>query len=144
MDEFPEFDGTPPEEIVLPEIDTPRSTLYELAAFIARAMDEEERMSALAGDYLDKFYDEVGNEQQAASAILSYVQSRHKWDMELLAEKTEVEQILYEDYSCFDDDIWEKVMNTEAMSELHHQVHALSVTYIKEAIEEVLDEADTD
>lgn len=144
MDEQPEFEGGTPEELSLPEIDTPKGTIYELAAFIARAVDEEERMAALASDYLDRFYEEVGNDEEAASAVLSYIQSRHKWDVELLAEKTEVEQILYEDYSCFDDDIWDKVMNTNAIAELHHQVHNISVAYIKEAIEEVLDDAEAE
>ena len=64
---------------------------------------------------------------------------RHKWQIELLAEKSEVEQILYETYSVYDDEIWEKVLNTDAISELHHQVHALSTTYIKEAIAEVVE-----
>lgn len=144
MDEQPEFEGGAPEELSLPEIDTPKGTIYELAAFIARAIDEEERMAALASDYLDKFYEEVGNDEEAASAVLSYIQSRHKWDVELLAEKVEVEQILYEDYSCFDEDIWDKVMNTNAIAELHHQVHNISVAYIKEAIEEVLDDAEAE
>lgn len=133
-----------PEELSLPEVETPRSTIYELAAFIARAMDEEERMTALAKDYLDRLYAEFPSEEEAASAVLSYIQSRHKWDVELLAEKNEVEQILYEDYSCFDEDIWEKVLDTDAISELHHQVHNISVAYIKEAIEEVLDAADAE
>lgn len=144
MDEQPEFEGATPEELSLPEIDTPKGTIFELAAFIARAVDEEERMAALASDYLDRFYEEVGNDEQAASAVLSYIQSRHQWDVELLAEKTEVEQILYEEYSYFDDDIWEKVMNTNAIAELHHQVHGISVAYIKEAIEEVLEDAEAE
>jgi hypothetical protein len=139
VDEQPEHDGVAPEEIQLPRIDTPRSTLYELAAFIARAMDEEERVAALAKDYLDKFYEEIGNDEEAASAVLSYIQSRHKWDVELLAEKAEVEHILYDEYSMFDDLMWEKVLDTEAVSELHHQVHNISLAYIREAIEEVLD-----
>jgi hypothetical protein len=139
VDEQPEFDEAVPEELSLPEVDTPMGTIYELAAFIAQAMGEEERMTALAKDYLDRLYAEFPNEEEAASAVISYIQSRHKWDVELLAEKSEVEQIFYEEYSYFDDDIWEKVMNTDAISELHHQVHSISVAYIKEAIEEVLD-----
>lgn len=140
MDErHPDFEnGSEPEELRLPEIDISRSTLYEIGSFIARAMNEEERVTALAKDYLDKFYDEVGNAEQAASAIISYIQLRHKWEVELLAEKSEVEQILYESYSVYDDEIWEKVLNSEAFSELHHQVHNISTAYIKEAIEEVI------
>lgn len=96
-------------------------------------------MVALAKDYLDKFYEEVGNAEQAASAVISYIQMRHKWQIELLAEKAEVEQILYETYSIYDDEIWEKVLNTNAISDLHHQVHTISTAYIKEAIKEVIE-----
>lgn len=134
----------PPEEVSLPEIDTPRATIYELAAFIARAIDEEERVSALTKDYLDRLYEEVGNEEEAASAIIGYIQSRHNWEMEVLADKGEVEKILYDDYSLFDEQIWEKVLNSEAFSDMHHEVHEISVSYIKDAIDEVLDDDDAE
>ena len=138
------MDGVVPEELSLPEIDAPPSTLYELASFIARAINEEERVTALAKDHLDRFYAEVGNEEEAASAVLSYIQSRHAWDVELLADKVEVEKLLYDEYSLYDEDIWEKVLNTEAISDLHYAVHKLSVDYLRDAINEVLDDTNED
>lgn len=140
MDETPENDEYfLPEEIQLPEIDAQPHTLFELASFIAQAVEEEMRMASLTKDYLDRLYDKIGSPEDAATSIISYVQRRHGWDVELLAEKREVEEMLFRRYSHYDERIWEKVLNTDALSDLHHEVYKLSQTYIARAIDEVLE-----
>jgi hypothetical protein len=66
------------------------------------------------------------------------VQRRHRWDIDIIAEGAEVENILLRDYSIFDDEMWAKVLNTDAISDLHHEVYKLGVLYMGRAISEVL------
>ena len=133
-----------PEEIQLPEVLASHSTIYELATFIAQAVAEEARMASIAKQYLDELYDEIGSPDDAATTIISYIQRRHGWDVELLAEKREVEEMLFKRFSRYDEAMWEKVLNTDAISDLHHEVYKLSQTYIGFAIDEVLSEEDVD
>lgn len=143
MEEVPENDRYfLPEEIELPRIDAPYPTIYELASFIAQAVAEEMRMASLTKDYLDELYEKIGSPEDAATSIISYVQRRHGWDVELLAEKREVDEMLFKRYSHYDERMWEKILNTDALSDLHHEVYKLSQTYIARAIDEVLERED--
>ena len=101
-------------------------------------------MTSLAKHTLDQLYDEIGSPDDAATTIISYIQQRHGWDVELLAERREVEEMLFRRHNKFDEKIWEKVLNTDAISDLHHETYKLSQTYIGYAIEEVLSEEDDD
>lgn len=140
-DNTPEqHDGTTPEEIQLPKLFIPHNILAELATFIAQAVAEEERMAFLAKQTLDELYDAIGSPDDAATTIISYIQRRHGWDVELLAEKSEVEDVLFRQFSRYDEGMWEKVLNTDAISDLHHEVYKMSQQYIAEAIREVLSE----
>lgn len=145
MEEQPESEQDfYPEEINLPDVNVPASTLWEISMFIAQAMMEEERMASLTKRVLDELYEEIGSPDDAATTIISYIQQRHGWDVELLAEKREVEEMLFRRFSRFDEKMWEKVMNTDAISDLHHEVYKLSQVYIAYAIDEVLHEEDLD
>lgn len=137
MDEF-EWEAHKPEEIDLPSTSIPPNLLKQLSEFIANALEKDERLMGVTRGYLDDLYNEVGNEEEAATLIISYIQQRHKWDVELLAERQDVDEILFREHSLFDDHMWDKVMNTKAMSDLHHEVYKLSQTYISRAIRESL------
>lgn len=144
MDEDTPEQNIFPEEIDLPSVQAPRQTIFELATFIARAVAEEARMASIAKQYLDELYDEIGSPDEAATTIISYIQRRHGWDIELLAEKREIEEMLFKRFSRYDESMWEKVLNTDAISDLHHEVYKMSQTYIGYAIDEVLSEEDGD
>lgn len=101
-------------------------------------------MASLAKRFLDELYDEIGSPEDAATTIISYIQRRHGWDMEILADRREVEEMLFKRFSRYDEEMWEKVLNTDAISDLHHEVYKLSQTYIGYAIDEVLSEEDVD
>lgn len=133
-----------PEEIVLPTTNTPQNTLFELATFISQAVAEEARMASVAKEYLDELYEKIGSPDDAATTIISYIQRRHGWDVELLAERSEVEEMLFKRFDIYDEEMWSKVMNTDAISDLHHEVYKLSQTYIGYAIDEVLSKEDGD
>lgn len=132
------------EEIVLPSVQIPRDSLKELARFISEAVTKENQMASVAKQYLDELYGEIGSPDEAATTIISYIQRRHGWDVELLAEQREVEDMLFKRFNRYDEDIWAKVLNTDAISDLHHEVYKLSQEYIAKAIDEVLDEEDYD
>jgi len=70
--------------------------------------------------------------------VVGYLSRRKGWDMEILLEKYEVEDYLMRAYDLFDDDIWQKVLGTTAMSDLRREVFALSQTYLTRAVREVL------
>ena len=101
-------------------------------------MEKENELMSLTADVLDRLYREIGGEEETATLVISYLQRRHKWDMELLAERRDVDDILFREHNLFDEYMWDKVMNTNAISDLHHEVYKLSQTYIARAIREVL------
>ena len=98
---------------------------------------------SITSDYLDELYDTIENDDETATLVISYLQRRHKWDMELLADRRDVDEMLFKEHSLFDDHMWEKVMNTTAISDLHHEVWKLSQKYISRAIQEVLNKDGT-
>jgi len=87
---------------------------------------------------LNELYRDIADDDVAASHIVSYLQRRHHWDVELLAERRDVDDMLMKKYNLFDEHMWDKVMNTTAISDLHHETFKLSQKYIARAIAEVL------
>lgn len=122
----------------LPPVSIPQEILKQLAEFVQNAMDKEDKHMSITTEVLDNLYQEVGNDDIAASLIISYIQRRHSWDVELLAERRDIDEILYRRHNLYDDHMWDKVMNTTAISDLHHETYKLSQKYIARAIKEVL------
>jgi len=127
-----------PKEIKLPDTSIPKDLFRELVEFLQNAMEKENELMSLTTDVLDRLYQEIGGEEETATLVISYLQRRHKWDVELLAERRDVDDILFREHNLFDEYMWDKVMNTNAISDLHHEVYKLSQTYIARAIREVL------
>jgi hypothetical protein len=127
-----------PKEIKLPDTSIPKDLFRELVEFLQNAMEKESELMSLTTDVLDRLYREIGGEEETATLVISYLQRRHKWDVELLAERRDVDDILFREHNLFDEYMWDKVMNTNAISDLHHEVYKLSQTYIARAIREVL------
>ena len=127
------------EKIEFPPVAIPKDLLKELSNFVQNALAKENKLMSFTAEVLDELYRELGTEEEVcASHIVSYLQRRHKWDVELLAERKDVDEMLYTQHNIFDEHMWDKVMNTNAMSDLHHEVFKLSQTYISRAINEVL------
>jgi hypothetical protein len=137
MDEI-NWEDYNPKEIKLPETSIPKDLFRELVEFLQNAMEKENELMSLTTDVLDRLYREIGDEEETATMVISYLQRRHKWDVELLAERRDVDDILFRDHNLFDEHMWDKVMNAQAISDLHHEVYKLSQTYIARAIREVL------
>jgi len=127
-----------PKEIKLPDTPIPKDLFRELVEFLQNAMEKENELMSLTTDVLDRLYREIGGEEETATLVISYLQRRHKWDVELLAERRDVDDILFREHNLFDEHMWDKVMNAQAISDLHHEVYKLSQTYIARAIREVL------
>ena len=142
MDEL--YDQEPKhEKIELPKLSIPKNLLRELIEFVQNALEKDEKQMSITSDYLDELYDTIENDDETATLVISYLQRRHKWDMELLADRRDVDEMLFKEHSLFDDHMWEKVMNTTAISDLHHEVWKLSQKYISRAIQEVLNKDGT-
>lgn len=137
MDEI-NWEDYNPKEIKLPDTSIPKDLFRELVEFLQNAMEKENELMSLTTDVLDRLYQEIGGEEETATLVISYLQRRHKWDMELLAERRDVDDILFREHNLFDEYMWDKVMNAQAISDLHHEVYKLSQTYIARAIREVL------
>lgn len=137
MDEI-NWEDYNPKEIKLPETSIPKDLFRELVEFLQNAMEKENELMSLTTDVLDRLYREIGDEEETATMVISYLQRRHKWDVELLAERRDVDDILFRDHNLFDEHMWDKVMNAQAISDLHHEVYKLSQTYIARAVREVL------
>ena len=129
MDEI-NWEDYNPKEIKLPETSIPKDLFRELVEFLQNAMEKENELMSLTTDVLDRLYREIGDEEETATMVISYLQRRHKWDVELLAERRDVDDILFRDHNLFDEHMWDKVMNAQAISDLHHEVYKLSQIYI--------------
>ena len=143
MDEI-NWEDYNPKEIKLPDTSIPKDLFRELVEFLQNAMEKENELMSLTADVLDRLYREIGGEEETATLVISYLQRRHKWDMELLAERRDVDDILFREHNLFDEYMWDKVMNTQAISDLHHEVYKISQTYIARAIREVLSKNGTE
>lgn len=125
-------------KIILPPVFIPENVLRQIAEFVQNAMEKENRLMSLTVEVLDALYRQIGNEDEAATYVVSYLQRRHHWDVELLAERRDVDDMLMKRHNIFDEHMWEKVMNTTAISDLHHEVYKMSQKYIARAIKEAL------
>ncbi len=133
-----EWEDLKGKKIELPPVSIPRDLLRELSEFIQNALEKEGELVSLTTEVLDELYRQINNDDIASSHIISYIQRRHHWDVELLAERQDVDEILMKKYNIFDEHMWDKVMNTTAISDLHHETFKLSQKYIARAIAEVL------
>ena len=122
----------------LPSLNIPKDLLRELSEFVQNALEKENKLVSLTAEVLDELYREIDDDDIAASHIISYLQRRHYWDVELLAERQDVDEMLMAKHNIFDEHMWDKVMNTTAISDLHHETFKLSQKYIARAIAEVL------
>lgn len=125
-------------KIQLPPVSIPKDLLKELSEFVQNALEKENKLVSLTAEVLDELYREIANDDITASHIISYLQRRHYWDVELLAERQDVDEMLMAKHNIFDEHMWDKVMNTTAISDLHHETFKLSQKYIARAIAEVL------
>ena len=130
-------------KIELPSLNIPKDLLRELSEFVQNALEKENKLVSLTAEVLDELYREIDDDDIAASHIISYLQRRHYWDVELLAERQDVDEMLMAKHNIFDEHMWDKVMNTTAISDLHHETFKLSQKYIARAIAEVLAKAGT-
>jgi hypothetical protein len=134
-----------PYEVDLPEqLPVPHSDLLELFLFMSKAREEEDKTVSMVRHYMNELYDEYSVEfperdsEVVAAEIVSYLCRRHKWDVELLWDRKDVEEMLFRRFNTYDPNIWAKVMETEAMQEMHRAVYAVTQRFLDAAIQEVI------
>lgn len=130
-----DFDDDELEELDLPE--TEPTVSFLVSQFFIEMDRKEKKVNHDVVRALDKLFDKHGEDYTAVS-VMNYLGRRKGWDMEILAEKHEVEDLLLNKYNIFDDGIWSKILGTEAMFDLRKKIFSLSQTYLDRAVLEVL------
>lgn len=144
-EDFREPEDEEPYELELPEqLPVPHSALMELFIFMSQAREEEDKTMGMVRHYMNELYDEYTVEfpdrdsEVLASEIISYLCRRHKWNVELLWDKKDSEDMLFRRYNTYDPNIWAKVMETDALKDMHRAVYKLTQKYLAAALEEVI------
>lgn len=143
MSEFYDQDGDESEEgfffeeIELPDVQEANSFIEMLSDFFIEADRKEKRAAIAVKRGLQGILENHG--QPASIAAIHLIQRFEGWDLEILLEKSDVEDYLMKVYDIYDDDIWDKVLNTQAMIDFRRRVYDLSQTYLAVAVQEVLE-----
>jgi hypothetical protein len=132
-DEDDEDEGLFPIELPPAE----ESFVYTISQFFIEHDRKEKRVFRDVRKALDPIFDEHGSDY-ASIGVMNYISATQGWDLEILLEKTEVEDFLLNQHSLYDENIWKKVVGTAAMNEFRREVFRLSQTYLAHAVLEVL------
>jgi hypothetical protein len=62
------------------------------------------------------------------------------WETEIIAERADVDNYLLTQYGAFDDDMWEKVKETNAWKQMHFDIFELSKTRLTQCVDEVMNQ----
>ncbi|MGA1697560.1 MAG: hypothetical protein ACO395_06705 [Pontimonas sp.] len=62
------------------------------------------------------------------------------WSSQVVADRVEVENIMYEKHGAFDCDIWEKVQCTDAWEKMTNHINRISSRYLEDAVAEAIQE----
>jgi hypothetical protein len=72
--------------------------------------------------------------------LLCAIDNNSDWETEIIAERADVENVMLNKYGAFDDDLWEKVKDTLAWTELHKAIFEASNYWIEKAVDEVVNQ----
>lgn len=136
--EYDEPDPQAPVYIALPPVEETADNIFNISEFLCTAAKEGEHLNKIAFSKLNEIYDEIGNDDNAVSTIIGFLQRRHGWNIEILAERADVDRILFEEYNIFDETMWEKVNNSQEILDLHKEVYRASEEYLRVAIANIL------
>lgn len=76
--------------------------------------------------------------EDAIVDLLWAIDRNMQWSTEIIAQRSEVEDILLAKHGAFDHDIWNKVQETKAWSKMLRQIYKISKKYLAEAVDEVV------
>jgi hypothetical protein len=60
------------------------------------------------------------------------------WETEIIAERADVDNYLLTQYGAFDDEMWDKVKETNAWRQMHYDVFEVSKIAIAKCVDEVM------
>lgn len=60
------------------------------------------------------------------------------WETEIIAERSDIENILLERYGAFDEDMWEKVRDTKSWTHFHKAIVEAGKQWMPLAVDEVV------
>lgn len=60
------------------------------------------------------------------------------WSSEIVANRSEVDNLLFDKYGAFDDNLWTKVQQTKSWDKMHRQLYKMTRKYLASAVDEVV------
>lgn len=134
-----------PTELDLPsELPVPHAHLYDLFLFMSKSNDEQDSVMNLIRYHMNELYDAFEDDfperdlETLGGDVVAYLCRRHKWNVELLWDRKDAEEMLFRKYNSYDPNIWEKIMETDSLREMHRSVYEVTQKYLSDAIEEVI------
>lgn len=101
------------------------------------AMDREVMFGiAFCNFIVHKLQDDFGEE--AVLDLMFAIDRNMGWASEIVANRSEVDNILFDRYGAFDQHIWYKVQDTKAWAKMHRQVYKMTRRYLAAAVDEVV------
>lgn len=85
---------------------------------------------------VNKLKDDFGDE--AVLDLLFAIDRNMGWASEILAHRSDIDNILLDRYGAFDQHIWYKVQDTKAWAKMHRQVYKMTKRYLAAAVDEVV------
>lgn len=76
--------------------------------------------------------------EESVLDLLFAIDRNMDWSTEIIAQRSEIEDLLLQRHGAFDHDIWNKVQETKAWSKMLRQIYKLSKRYLAEAVDEVV------
>ena len=118
----------------LPFVDI--NAVAEIAKFFIDADRKEARMYSEVENALEDLQWQYGTD--LSIALMNYVQRIEGWDLEIITERSDVDNYLLNALSIYDENMFLKVVGTRAMSEFRREIYQLSQKYLPIAVAEIL------
>jgi hypothetical protein len=118
----------------LPFVDI--NAVAEIAKFFIDADRKEARMYSEVENALEDLQWQYGTD--LSIALMNYVQRIEGWDLEIITERSDVDNYLLNALSIYDENMFLKVIGTRAMSEFRREIYQLSQKYLPIAVAEIL------
>lgn len=83
-----------------------------------------------------KLVADFGNE--ALIDLMFAIDRNMSWSSEILANRNEIDDLLFTRYGAFDQHIWFKIQDTKAWDKMHRQVFKMTKRYLAAAVDEVV------
>lgn len=124
----------------LPFVDI--NSVEEISKFFIDSDRKETRMNSEVEHALEDLQWQYGTD--LSIALMNYVQRIEGWDLEIITERSDVDNYLLNALSIYDEDMFYKVIGSRAMSDFRREIYRLSQKYLPIAVAEILGKEQSD